>query len=95
MPHTKTPWAASGYNIRAGGKIICRVISDGDDGTERKEAKANTRHIVKCVNAHDDLVASVTTLRAFAELISSATVETTVRDMIVKANAALAKVGKA
>lgn len=69
MTHTSTPWFAGEVskssqdkieyiNIRAGdGYHVCKVSSREfeENGSENE---ANAKHIVKCVNHHDDLVAA-------------------------------------
>lgn len=94
MHKTQTPWTASGYNVRNGaGKLIFRAIATGT--SDRNEAKANTRHVVKCVNAHDDLATSVTLLLAFAAVISPQKVDAKINEMLTHARAVLARIGAA
>lgn len=74
--HTATPWnySASGSNMHdnysqdfaifrkedSGVTLVAGVFGDVIGGHEA--AKANAAHIVRCVNAHDDLVNALTGL---------------------------------
>ena len=59
MKHTKTPWA-----VKHHGDVCSEVLDDEALavafvwGTQGQPNQANARHIVKCVNLHDDLVAA-------------------------------------
>lgn len=56
--HTPTPWRVDGADIVSPSE--CAVVAtvqwcgEGRDG----ESEANAAHIVRCVNAHDELVAA-------------------------------------
>jgi hypothetical protein len=56
MPHTPTPWIAHDANVFAGSN--CIAICDTDNAPVAR-MQANATHIVRCVNAHDALVAVV------------------------------------
>lgn len=52
--HTATPWNLSnGTVLGADGVGVCRAFERFDNA-----GPANSRHIVKCVNSHDDLLAA-------------------------------------
>jgi len=59
MKHTKTPWA-----VKHHGDVCSEVLDDEALavafvwGTQGQPNQANARHLVKCVNAHGDLVAA-------------------------------------
>jgi len=59
MKHTKTPWA-----VKHHGDVCSEVLDDEALavafvwGTQGQPNQANARHIVKCVNLHDDLAAA-------------------------------------
>ena len=57
MKHTPTPWAVDHDAISAQGQHIAGCI--GLDGDDYATQKANAAHIVRCVNAHDDLVSAL------------------------------------
>jgi hypothetical protein len=69
--HTPTPWGDNDNGIILGNldnyefeaPIVCVVGSDSDYADETSEAwkqrRADTDHIVLCVNAHDELVAAL------------------------------------
>ncbi len=61
--HTPTPWEAThhicGIQIRGNdeGCIVAEMIEHiYDERKEPEEMEANAKHIVKCVNSHNDLV---------------------------------------
>ncbi len=51
--HTKGEWTTDGKYINADLKTIASVM---DNSCEAGEPEANAARIVKCVNAHDELV---------------------------------------
>jgi hypothetical protein len=55
MTHTPTPWRTAGSVIMAGDNGYAIADIDGDNG----ESVIDAAHIVKCVNAHDELVAAL------------------------------------
>ena len=64
--HTPTPWhtedneGGSRKLVDADGEFISYIsVSRYQDGRRDPVAKANAAHIVRCVNAHDELVALV------------------------------------
>ena len=65
--HSKTPWAIRDFEVigsYGSNKTICDCIGY-ESGYE--ENKANVKHIVKCVNTHEELVKS---LQKFLEVIN-------------------------
>lgn len=60
--HTPTPWKVADEYIfdRHRNEIATTTTS----GLSFEEDEANAAHIVKCVNAHDDLVEALETLRS-------------------------------
>lgn len=60
--HSPTPWRVDGDAVVAhGGGPDLVALSPANDGWEESGAMfaANAEHIVRCVNAHDDLVAGL------------------------------------
>ena len=59
--HTPTPWHTMHNKLESSicgeGQFVARV--DGSETQTREEGEANADHIVKCVNAHDELVAAL------------------------------------
>ena len=58
--HTQTPWAIDSELPPNARSIIARVggigISGNTEGPHEETDYANAAHIVRCVNAHDELV---------------------------------------
>jgi hypothetical protein len=104
--HTPTPWEASGFAIyHDGRKPLAEVASDycadvsSDPDFHRRsgigevEATANAEHIVKCVNAHEELVATLAWIAEHgAEYDEIEDRETMVARITERAKATLAKV---
>jgi hypothetical protein len=78
--HTKTPWKIAGavhiYSPGEGGGNVCSmsdprvstVVGYTDvalDSKDADEAYANAAFIVRCVNAHDDLVSALMMCRTY------------------------------
>jgi hypothetical protein len=55
--HTPTPWEVCGHYIRP--KLPESGIQIAEFPLFLENHKANAAHIVRCVNAHDDLVAAL------------------------------------
>ena len=90
--HTPTPWRVDGADIVSPSE--CAVVAtvqwcgEGRDG----ESDANAAHIVRCVNAYDDLVAALTAAQEFLQTCH--VVESAGRRYALgQVNAALAKAG--
>lgn len=62
--HTPTPWTVSGDYIQGIGQICLSETAEED--------VANAAHIVRCVNAHDALVAALRTIRDTTQTIGVA-----------------------
>ena len=70
MSHTPTPWAIAGNSLNAHGRITGSYFAKCDNGIVGQtfsnclagddECQANAEFIVRAVNAHDDLVSSMT-----------------------------------
>jgi phosphohistidine swiveling domain-containing protein len=65
MSHTPTPWKIASDTgpcvISNGEREIGECYEDGE--TQVAEDEANAAHIVKCVNAHGELVAALERIR--------------------------------
>jgi hypothetical protein len=60
--HTPTPWAAYGTTLSTRAEGPRSLIGTTDPlrhHEEEEQNAANAAHIVKCVNAHDELVAAL------------------------------------
>lgn len=73
MTHTPTPWKAytqkGGWNIHGPDCMIAQVLFDPVLLEETcKTHRANARHIVKCVNTHEELVSA---LKGMIELMDN------------------------
>lgn len=63
--HTPGPWEVSiaptedngCVIVGPNGRTICECYADGEEQDE--EDRCNAQHIVRCVNAHDDLLAAL------------------------------------
>ena len=67
MKHTPTPWTLEGRNILGAahdGSMRCIAPVSGQSPAN---ADANAAHIVRCVNAHDALVESLSGLIEWME----------------------------
>jgi hypothetical protein len=97
--HTPTPWhvnkddPAAIFNSMGG--YVTRI--DGNAVQTRAAIEANAAHIVRCVNAHDELVAALNTavqcMELEARMINPSAAEAWAHP-IKQARAALAKVQK-
>lgn len=95
--HTPTPWTIKPnqkYLIVAGvpnmdkGRVASCASYD-----HSSEAEANAAHIVRCVNAHDELVLNLRAAEAYIKVVADHTgLEPTV---LLRIRAALAKAGAA
>ena len=102
--HTSTPWERYEEDVIAagGGTDIARCwkYTGGPETKSHSEAIANATHIVRCVNAHNDLVAALTAILAnltVLTLLDGGTYRLgssdgmTARQIVENARAALAK----
>lgn len=94
MNHTATPWAVRGDYYVVGGSPEFLIADCQADRKDRKQDTVNAEHIVKCVNAHDELVAA---LKLFANLDTSVSSDlwTINPDYCAQARAALSKLESA
>lgn len=76
--HTPTPWSINGHDPhivtarRSPGaawglenRLATVDVGHPDEAGAREMALKNARHIVKCVNAHDELVAALQLVQAY------------------------------
>jgi hypothetical protein len=66
MKHTPTPWTTlfDGDEVQIGdssGNFVAMTLPCESSGATERDY-ANAAHIVKCVNAHDELVAALKTM---------------------------------
>jgi len=59
--HTPTPWTQDDTVITRNSRVIASVRDLCTD-SQLPEDRANAAHIVRCVNAHDELVAALRNL---------------------------------
>lgn len=93
--HTPTPWHAAGVTVYApAGHTARATVADTTccGSMTRAEDEANAAHIVRCVNAHDELVAALRVI-AGCEASEIANPEKGLRVCANIARAALAKAG--
>lgn len=74
MSHTPDPWAVGGHEpncIFAGEEKTliaeCHSRKSGNYSRDEPEQVANAEHIVRCVNAHEDLLAACRTAKLHLE----------------------------
>ena len=72
--HTPTPWKVADLNawieVRSNStaRPICKIWKSDDDGKdEYQELQANAKHIVHCVNVHDELIGALEQLYPYCE----------------------------
>ena len=93
MKHTKTPWA-----VKHHGDVCSEVLDDEALavafvwGTQGQPNQANARHLVKCVNAHGDLVAACERVSESARVMSLPEGFFIAVDTMLQLRAVLAKV---
>lgn len=73
MSHTKLPWhirtidGSMGSIDDENGNSLCQTMErESDRNNKHKERIANTKLIVKCVNAHDELVEALNLMLGLA-----------------------------
>lgn len=76
--HTPTPWSIDGYNLtgvlakpiftKDFGKIYPKVCDCSSKSLSIGEQLANAKHIVKCVNCHDELLSALKNAKSELEI---------------------------